>query len=231
MCVKRGTFQPDRASGLSQTSVSRQSQSALDAHESEEDRTAFHSRLGRASIDALLSPKNCWLALQTKRVLGCSCLAPSCAHHPAFFVFLGFESEALFFHSCSDSVNNERHRVQRQSVTARRRDRIPCIQACHPSEVALRNISRAARLPQHRTPGPTPRTRAPLTSSIPTEVSRRRTTATSASPTNSQMKRHAPKPISVSPSHQLTAEERKNHSFQPWPTLIQKVVHPLLSTF
>ena len=32
----------------------------------------------------------------------------------------------------------KRHRVQRQSVTARRRDRIPCIQACHPSEVALR---------------------------------------------------------------------------------------------
>ena len=42
-----------------------------------------------------------------------------------------------FIHSSSDGVNN-RHRVQRQSVTARRRDRIPCLQACHQSEDALR---------------------------------------------------------------------------------------------
>ena len=32
----------------------------------------------------------------------------------------------------------------------------------------------------------------------------------------------APKPISVFPSHWLTAEERGNHSFQPWSALIQK---------
>ena len=43
-----------------------------------------------------------------------------------------------FLHSCSDGVIFKRHRVQRQSVTVRRRDRIPCIQACHPSEFALR---------------------------------------------------------------------------------------------
>ena len=43
-----------------------------------------------------------------------------------------------FYHSCSDGVNDKRHRAQRKSVTARRRDRISCIQACHLSEVALR---------------------------------------------------------------------------------------------
>ena len=42
----------------------------------------------------------------------------------------------FFFHSCSEGVNNKRHRVQRYSVTARRRDRIPCTQACHPLELA-----------------------------------------------------------------------------------------------
>ena len=41
--------------------------------------------------------------------------------------------------------------------------------------------------------------------------------------------KQAPKPISVFPSHQLTAEKVGNRSFQPWPTLIQKVVHALLS--
>ena len=32
----------------------------------------------------------------------------------------------FFFHSCSDGVNEMTHRVRRQSVTARLRDRIPC---------------------------------------------------------------------------------------------------------
>ena len=36
-----------------------------------------------------------------------------------------------FIHSCSDGVKRKRPRVQRQSVTARRRERIPCLQACH----------------------------------------------------------------------------------------------------
>ena len=45
--------------------------------------------------------------------------------------------EVFFVHSCSDGVKNERRRVPRWSVTARR-DRIPCLQACHLSEVALR---------------------------------------------------------------------------------------------
>ena len=35
-----------------------------------------------------------------------------------------------FFHSCSDGVSDKGHRVQRKSVTARRREQIPCQQAC-----------------------------------------------------------------------------------------------------
>ena len=35
------------------------------------------------------------------------------------------EDDDFFIHSCSDGVNDMRHRVQRQSVTARRRERIP----------------------------------------------------------------------------------------------------------
>ena len=46
------------------------------------------------------------------------------------------------------------------------------------------------------------------------------------------MKRNRQKTnFGVSFSHWLTSEERGNHSFQPWPTHIQKVVHALLSTF
>ena len=32
----------------------------------------------------------------------------------------------FFFHSCSDGVNDKRHRVQRWSVTTRRQEQIPC---------------------------------------------------------------------------------------------------------
>ena len=50
----------------------------------------------------------------------------------------GRYSKKKIIHSCSDCVINQRHRVQCLSVTARRRDRITCKQACHRSEVALR---------------------------------------------------------------------------------------------
>ena len=43
----------------------------------------------------------------------------------------------FFIHSCSDGVNNKRHSVQRQSVTARRRDRIPCKTGLPPHQRAL----------------------------------------------------------------------------------------------
>ena len=46
-------------------------------------------------------------------------------------------SEDFFIHALMVS-KSEIHRVQRKSVTARRRDRIPCIQACDLTEVALR---------------------------------------------------------------------------------------------
>ena len=36
------------------------------------------------------------------------------------------DNDFSFIHSCSDGVNDKRHRVQRLSVTARRREQIPC---------------------------------------------------------------------------------------------------------
>ena len=65
------------------------------------------------------------------------------SHESQFHVdhksLLGCHRDFSFIHALMVS-KSKRHRVQRQSVTARRRDRIPCKQACHLSEVALRRM-------------------------------------------------------------------------------------------
>ena len=78
--------------------------------------------------------------LKKRPMTGANILAFSAAIHNSSFPSSPHTMPLYIFsiHSCSDGVNNKRHRVQCLSVTVRRWDRISCIQACHPSEVALR---------------------------------------------------------------------------------------------
>ena len=76
----------------------------------------------------------------------------------------------FFNHSCSDGVNNKR---QSPALVCDRAaaGSDPVHTGLPPIRGRSENTFHVLRLPQHRTPGPTPRTRALLTSSISAEVS------------------------------------------------------------